>query len=192
MSALRAKSQDLMRIVASWRLCPNKLRAKILRKLGWTIGHGSAVFWGILPTTSDVHIGEGAVVGHNTFFDGRGSVFIEDKVRMGSYVKILTTTHPIEASEHRSPFGVDHDLTTTIGYGSWLGAGVILLPGVTVARGCVIAAGAVVAKDTQPNGLYAGVPARRLKNLPVEQPASVQGNILPNADQFAAPTALAS
>ena len=41
----------------------------------------------------------------------------------------------------------------------------IILPGVTIAEGCVIAAGAVVNKSTEPDGLYAGVPARRVKDL---------------------------
>lgn len=41
----------------------------------------------------------------------------------------------------------------------------MLLPGVTVGKGCVVAAGAVVAADCAPNGLYGGVPARRIKDL---------------------------
>jgi hypothetical protein len=39
------------------------------------------------------------------------------------------------------------------------------LPGVVIGPGCVIAAGAVVVSDCKPNGLYAGVPARRLRDL---------------------------
>nr|WP_246078761.1 DapH/DapD/GlmU-related protein [Modestobacter excelsi] len=52
-----------------------------------------------------------------------------------------------------------------IGRGSWIGAAATVLPGVTVAPGCVIAAGAVVTRDTQPDGLYVGVPARRIRSL---------------------------
>ena len=50
--------------------------------------------------------------------------------------------------------------------GSWLGAGVLVLPGVTIGHGSVIAAGAVVTKSTCADGLYAGVPARRVRDLP--------------------------
>lgn len=56
-------------------------------------------------------------------------------------------------------------MTTTVGDGCWIGANATILPGVTVAPGCVIAAGAVVTKDTEPDGLYAGVPARRVRDL---------------------------
>jgi acetyltransferase-like isoleucine patch superfamily enzyme len=33
-----------------------------------------------------------------------------------------------------------------------------------IAKGCIIGANAVVTHDTEPNGLYAGVPARRLRD----------------------------
>ncbi|WP_408003863.1 LbetaH domain-containing protein [Puerhibacterium puerhi] len=39
------------------------------------------------------------------------------------------------------------------------------MPGVTIGRGCIIAAGSVVTSDCQPDGLYAGVPAARKKDL---------------------------
>jgi acetyltransferase-like isoleucine patch superfamily enzyme len=38
-------------------------------------------------------------------------------------------------------------------------------PGVNVGSGCIIAAGALVVRDCEPNGLYAGVPAKRIKDL---------------------------
>jgi maltose O-acetyltransferase len=53
----------------------------------------------------------------------------------------------------------------TVGDGCWLGACCIILPGVAIASGCIIAAGAVVSKSTEENGLYAGVPARRIRSL---------------------------
>ena len=45
----------------------------------------------------------------------------------------------------------------------WIGANVTILDGVTIKSGCVIGAGAVVTKSTEPNGIYAGVPARKIK-----------------------------
>jgi acetyltransferase-like isoleucine patch superfamily enzyme len=52
----------------------------------------------------------------------------------------------------------------TLGEDIWLGANVTIVPGVSVADGCVIGAGAVVTKDTQPMGVYMGVPARRVRD----------------------------
>jgi maltose O-acetyltransferase len=49
--------------------------------------------------------------------------------------------------------------------GCWIGAGATILPGVTVRAGCIVASGAIVTKDCEPNGLYAGNPARRIREL---------------------------
>lgn len=53
---------------------------------------------------------------------------------------------------------------TVIGRDCWLGAHSIINCGVNIADGCIIAAGAVVTKDTEPYGIYGGVPAKRIKN----------------------------
>ena len=53
----------------------------------------------------------------------------------------------------------------TIGDGVWIGACVTILPGVTIGPSCMVASGAVVSGDCEPNGLYAGNPARRVREL---------------------------
>ena len=55
----------------------------------------------------------------------------------------------------------------TIGNDVWIGYGAQIMAGVSVADGCVIAAGAVVTHDTEEYGVYAGVPARRIKERKV-------------------------
>ena len=49
---------------------------------------------------------------------------------------------------------------TVIGNDVWIGLGAQIMAGVKIADGCVIGAGAVVTKDTEPYGVYLGVPAR--------------------------------
>lgn len=49
--------------------------------------------------------------------------------------------------------------------GVWIGSGAIILTGVKIGRNSVIGAGAVVTKDVKSNSLYAGNPARFIKNL---------------------------
>ena len=49
-----------------------------------------------------------------------------------------------------------------VGAGVFLGLGAIVRDGVQIAPGCLVGAGAVVTADTQPDGLYVGVPAKRL------------------------------
>lgn len=61
--------------------------------------------------------------------------------------------------------GEGYTFPTLIKDGCWVGANVTIIPGVTIGEGCIIAAGAVVTKNCEPDGLYAGVPAKRIKDL---------------------------
>ena len=56
----------------------------------------------------------------------------------------------------------------TIKKGAWLGANVTVLPGVTIGENSVVAAGALVNKDVEPNSVYAGIPAKKIKELKQE------------------------
>ena len=63
----------------------------------------------------------------------------------------------------------------------FIGNGAIILHGVRIAQNCIIAAGSVVTKSTEPGGVYAGVPARRIgdyfetaeKRLQLEQEGAI-------------------
>jgi maltose O-acetyltransferase len=47
----------------------------------------------------------------------------------------------------------------------WIGANVTVLPGVHIGECSVIGAGSVVTKDVEPYSVYAGVPARKIRDL---------------------------
>jgi acetyltransferase-like isoleucine patch superfamily enzyme len=50
----------------------------------------------------------------------------------------------------------------------WLGANVIVLKGTRIARGAVLAACSVVTNNEPPYEMWAGVPARKIGERPVE------------------------
>lgn len=50
-----------------------------------------------------------------------------------------------------------------IGEDVWLGKGVTVCAGAVVADGCVVGANSVVTGTTEPNGVYVGAPARRVR-----------------------------
>lgn len=161
------KLTAVLDMLLSCRLCPDSLRKTLLRSKGWEMAEKSAVQWGVIRRATRVTIGRNTAVASHSFFDGDGTITLGDDIRTGPFLRILSTTHPIEDTLPRRKFGADFHLDTRIEDGCWLGIGVTVLPGVTIARGCVIAAGAVVAKSTEPHGLYGGVPAKRLKDLPI-------------------------
>ncbi|MBA7537468.1 Galactoside O-acetyltransferase [subsurface metagenome] len=46
----------------------------------------------------------------------------------------------------------------------WIGYGSIILSGVKIGQGSIIAAGSVVSKDVESYSIYAGVPAKKIRN----------------------------
>ncbi|QYR20593.1 acyltransferase [Paenibacillus sp. sptzw28] len=87
-------------------------------------------------------------------------------------VLFCTSSHDPGTKHKRA--GKNNGKPIIIGDGSWIGARSIILQGVTVGEGCIIAAGSLVNKDCEPNGLYAGIPAKRIKDLPVEETREAQ------------------
>lgn len=91
-------------------------------------------------------------------------ISIGSNVYIGPDVRICCSSHEISSKNCRA--GKNIYGPVYIQDGCWIGLCSVILPNVTIAKGCVIAAGSVVTKSTEPNGLYAGVPARRIKELP--------------------------
>ncbi len=97
-------------------------------------------------------------------YDGDAPVSIGSESLIGADVRFTTRTHELGNSARRRSY-VDIDKPITVGSGVWIPQRSLLMPGVSVADGCVIAPGAIVTASTEPNGLYGGVPARRIRDL---------------------------
>jgi maltose O-acetyltransferase len=147
-------------------LLPAFVRTRIMRSLGFRLGERVCIWAGCSFRSSDVEMGANVFINVGFFFDGSDRLIIGDDVRIGQFVKIITGSHAIGPTTQRCLIEAVN-APVIIEQGCWIGACVTILPGVTVRKGCVIGAGSVVASTTMPDGLYAGVPARRLKDLPV-------------------------
>lgn len=130
--------------------------------------------WGIDTQTKEIHprfvfsspnvsIGERTVINWSVFFECGARITIGKDCGIGTESQLITTTHEVGGGERRMGREVSHPIT--IGDGTWVGVKVVVQPGVTIGEGCIIAAGAVVTQDCEPHGFYAGVPARRVRDL---------------------------
>lgn len=115
-----------------------------------------------LVKTDRLVVGAGTFVNHGVFVD-RGPLDLGRNVAVGPGVRFLTTTHELAGAGCRA--GATIDAPIVVGDGAWIGAGAMIIGPSTVAHGCVVAAGAVLTGSTEPDGLYAGVPARRIRDL---------------------------
>lgn len=149
--------------VLSWAIWPVGLRTAALNLLGAKIHPSVRIFPDVHLIGRKLTIGAMSFVNTGCHLDSFAQITIGRDVHLSPRVTILTATHRLEGPERRA--GQHTSGPVTIGDGVWLGAGVTVLPGVTIADGAVIAAGAVVSSDCASNMMYAGVPAKAVREL---------------------------
>lgn len=130
------------------------------------IGNNCIIYRGGLLLThgGNIEIGNNCTVNPYTVIYGQGGVIIGDNVRIAAHCTIIPSNH-IFSDPHIPIYkqGLSKK-GIVIEEDCWLGTGVKVLDGVTIARGCVIGANSVVTKSTEPNGVYVGAPAKRIKD----------------------------
>ncbi|MCB7135441.1 acyltransferase [Cellulosimicrobium marinum] len=160
----RSRRRETLVALANVPLLRRATRLRVLRRAGVTFEGDADVATGFFVShDGPLTIGDGTWINHHVYVDTAAEVRIGAGVGIADHVRILTATHDVGPRASRG--GPWVTAPVTIGDGCWVGSGVTILPGVTVAPGCVLGAGAVVTADTEPDGLYVGVPARRVRDL---------------------------
>lgn len=109
----------------------------------------------------NISIGRDSYIGYGTWINAMGGLNICDEVMIGPYVKISTGDHTFKDSSFR--FGEHNMAPVSLGTGCWVAASVTITKGTNIGARSVVAAGSVVTKDIEPDGVYGGVPAKKLK-----------------------------
>ncbi len=114
--------------------------------------------------SGELSIGENAWIGHRVLIVTSSKIQIGRDVDIAPNVYIGTGTHKIDPNGKRSAGeGVNADVI--IEDGAWICVNSTILPGVTIGEKCVIAAGSVVQCSTESQFVYAGIPARKIKEI---------------------------
>lgn len=153
-------------------LCASAIVPIYFRSFLWriavvSVGNRCYLSPGIRIINRNLTLGDNVVIAYGVYIDAAGSVRIGDRVHISPNVQILSANHTVMKSVFRRDSLEVVYCENIIERGVWIGAGAIVLAGVKIGEGCVIGAGAVVASDCQPNGLYVGVPAKRIRDLPI-------------------------
>lgn len=139
-----------------------KLKASLLRTIGYTIGKNTLIV-GPITCTGRLSIGDNCWIGTNLKIHGNGNVFIGNNIDIAPDVTFLTGTHYIGTEERRA--GQGYNTTIRVEDGCWLGGKSVFVNEITIGTMSVAAAGAVVCKDVPANSLVGGVPAKIIKSL---------------------------
>jgi len=107
-----------------------------------------------------LRVGDRCVIGRGSHIVAHHSILISDDVFTGPYVYITDQNHSY--ADPDMPIGRQWpvNMAVSIGAGTWLGAGVVVLPGACIGRNVVVAAGSVVRGTVPDRCVVAGVPAR--------------------------------
>ncbi len=129
-----------------------------------------------------VVLGEGSSVWYNAVLRADGDTIT---VGAGSNLQDNVSVHvdsgrPVLIGENVS---VGHNAVVhgcTVGDGSLIGMGAVVLSGAVIGEGCLIAGGAVVLEGAviPPGSLVAGVPAKVRRELTADERAGILGNAL--------------
>jgi acetyltransferase-like isoleucine patch superfamily enzyme len=146
---LSQKITEILEWMATY--CPlTALRIALLKRYGVQIGNKTVIEFGVRFIIGE-EVKKGTVsIGNRVAISG-GAVIVGQS---GPDYSILSSIYPVDSR----PITICDDV--------WIGVNAVILPGVTIGEQSVVASGAVVTKDVPPYCVVAGVPARKIKDLP--------------------------
>lgn len=130
-----------------------RIRKKYLKKMGVLMGEGTYSNLGLKIVASEKKV----------------SVKIGSNVSIAPNVTFITNSAPNNGKEivklNYVYQNLIKDMMIIVEDEVWIGANVTILPGVKIGRCSVIGAGSVVLNDIEPYSVYAGVPAKKIREL---------------------------
>jgi acetyltransferase-like isoleucine patch superfamily enzyme len=132
---------------------------------GTMIGPGVTLSAGMMPgqqclTDPVVQIGDRCLIGRGSGIVGHFAIDIGDDVWTGHHVYITDQNHGYEDITRPISAQTQPERAVTIGAGSWIGHGAVVLPGATIGRHVVVGANSVVTGAIPDYSVAVGAPAR--------------------------------
>ncbi len=114
--------------------------------------------------TSFIQVGHHSHFAPNCVLYGWGGLAIAPYCNVAAHTVFATVGQHDEITDEPMALTGEKAGPITVEQDVWIAANVTITAGTRIARGCVIGANAVVTRDTEPMGVYVGVPARRLRD----------------------------
>ncbi|PML12521.1 acyltransferase [Vibrio breoganii] len=106
-------------------------------------------------------IGDSVYLAKGVWINAIGTINLEDEVVVAPYTVMSSNNHGFKDGSVQR--GGAHPSPIRVCFGTWLASHSVVCAGATVGSGCIVAANSVVTKSTDNNSVYAGVPARKIK-----------------------------
>ena len=171
-------------IAGDVRLGKNVRLSKFINLYGCSIGDGSRI-GAFVEIQKNASVGRNAKISSHTFIcEG---VTIEDEVFVGHGVNFINDRYPRAANADGTP-QTEADWTvepTLVKKGASIGSGASILSGVVIGERAIVGAGSVVTRNVPAGAVVAGNPARLMRYLAPENPASQSSEPIPFLDLVA-------
>lgn len=170
---------NLLRMKISKRYCERFIRIKrydesfhsiflreqaykrCLKSCGEDIRIKTGVF---LKNPDEILLGNRISIQENCLLSGYGGLRLGNDISIGAGTMIFTSEHDYQPKGIiRSNPILKKDVTLEDNI--WIGAKVTILGGVKIGKNSVIGANSLVNKDVEPNSVYVGNPARKIKEI---------------------------
>lgn len=121
-------------------------------------------FDGFYQPGPSIIIGDRVFIGRGCEFNIRQKIMIGHDSLIASGCKFIDHDHGvvIDRITNQRPDGLEKAIT--IEENVWLGVNVVVLKGVTIGKGAVVGAGAVVTQSIPSCEVWAGIPARKIRD----------------------------
>jgi maltose O-acetyltransferase len=171
-----------------WALMPRVARRLLLVAAGASVESGPGGGFSVVGSPKNLTIGRGTYLNRNVHIEAIAPVSIGRDSALGMEVMIVTSHHELSSTGAWDPRATGRPVL--IGERVWIGARVTILPGAVIEDDVVVAAGAVVTGTLRAHGIYAGVPAKRIRDKANAQaPAEAEAGVEAAAPSGGAPVA---
>ena len=127
--------------------------------------HKTASVIGNVIIGKDVYIGDRVIIIDR--LSDKGNIIIGDRASISSGVTLVSSSSP--NNSRITPYVKTSYGRIVIGNDAWLGTGSIILPNVSIGECAVVGAGAVVTRDVAPFTIVAGVPAKKVGEVKMDE-----------------------
>ena len=151
--------------INSYCLPISSLKRVLLRLFGAKIGKGVVIKPKVnIKYPWKLSIGDYSWIGEKVWIDNLDNVIIGKNCCLSQESMLLSGNHDYKKSSF--------DLIIkpiTLEDGSWVGAKTVICPGVTLHNNSILSVGSIATKNLDPNSIYQGNPAIKIKNRVIEK-----------------------
>ncbi|TCL81201.1 MULTISPECIES: DapH/DapD/GlmU-related protein [unclassified Curtobacterium] len=165
-----AREHLVLTVLLGSPFLPRVLRQLILKTAGAHVESAPGPGFSLTGDPRNLSVARGVYCNRGVTVEAIAPVTIGANAAIGMQVLIMTSHHPIDAEGRWSetPTGRPVVIEDRV----WIGGRATILPGAHIEHDVVVAAGAVVTGRLLAHGVYAGVPAKRIRDLAGADPAT--------------------